>query len=134
MSDFYNDAYKFIRDTFVVPMLPPNIATHATLLPYLQMDNWADDPKTFAMMHYGIVKKACEDEKFIETIRKLRLVTMDTSEGNELMTQSIEEVRKFGLWLNQVSLQITESTDEEIRTNLEKACLYTEIITKQFIK
>lgn len=133
MSDRYNEFFVFLRDTFIVPVLPLSIKTNPAVNRFLaSLDAIADDPKTFAFLHYGVVAKIVEDPNSAKTLSDIALLTSGTDAGKLKMQESVKEIRDFAQLVHHAATTILEASDEEISDKLESLCLYAEILTSQF--
>lgn len=133
LSDYYNGLFKFIIG-FIEPILPdafkadPIISTLLTSLPV-----YCNDQKKFLMLHYGVVYKLCSEENGIRSIRNLIEILDDNEESKAKLNGTGREAKQVATAIIRVCEKVLATPDEEIVENVEKFCLYVDILTKQFM-
>lgn len=134
LGDMYNEFFKFLLD-FIVPILPAKIKEDPTCKSLLDsIPNYCSNDKNFVMVHYGLVKKLCSEENGKKSILSIiDLVDPGSESGALKLTNSVQEIKTAASTISEICTKILSVPDSEIQEEIEKFCLYVEILTKQFI-
>ena len=134
LGDMYNEFFKFLLD-FIVPILPTKIKEDPTIKSLLDsIPNYCSDDKRFVMVHYGLVKKMCLEESGRKSISSIiDLVDPGSESGALKLTNSVQEIKTAAASISEICTKILSVPDSEIQEEIEKFCLYVEILTKQFM-
>lgn len=134
LPDFYNNFAKFIIADILFPILPIKIKEDPTVVGLVDtLTNYCSDDKSFVFVHYVICKKMCEDPKAAESIRNIISLVQDTPESKLKLENSVVELKDAAKYISEVCQRVIESDNETIKENIEKFCLFIEILTKQFL-
>lgn len=89
--------------------------------------------KEFILVHYGVCKKLCDDPNAKKSIKNILAVVDGTEEGNKRLDDSVKELKEVAERISEGCRTLIETPDATIRENIEKFCLYIEILTQQFV-
>lgn len=134
LPDFYNNFAQFLITDILLPILPVKIKEDPNVVSLVDtFQNYCSDDKSFVFVHYVICKKMCEDPKAVQSIRNIINLVQDTPESKEKLDNSVQEIKEGARYLTGVCESVINADDETIRENIEKFCLFVEILTKQFL-
>ncbi len=134
LADYYNDFFTFVLK-FIVPVLPERIKTEPTVDKILStIPTYCTNDKNFVMIHYGLVKKMCSEESGRRSIANIIELVSDTPESRIKLANSAVEIKQAAETISGLCAKILSASDEDIIENVERFCLYVDILTKQFTK
>lgn len=133
LANYYNDFFSFVLD-LVVPCLPEKIKNNPEISSILStIPGYCNNDKNFVLVHYGVLKKACTDPSTIKTIQNITELVDDSENSQIKLRESSLEIKNAARHVSEICRVIIESSDETIIENVEKFCLFVEILTKQFV-
>lgn len=134
LADYYNDFFTFVLK-FIVPVLPEKIKTEPAVDKLLSaIPTYCSNDKNFVMIHYGLVKKMCSEESGRRSIANIIELVNDTPESQEKLANSATEIKQAAETISGLCAKILSASDSDIIENVERFCLYVDILTKQFAK